>query len=174
MSKIETLLLASLGGKGKNRNSLACLRNAGFYSAESYRTVMTKNQSLKSEFIQEIPGHNLLMYWPTMDPSQDTSLVCMWFDTCVWLYVVCIEKTATRLICPYACCLVNCNVFMMTPLIAENLEALNCFQNRKVHMVARIYLRFCLSRAGISSHYPKTRAHFWAVPGAICCAAILR
>jgi hypothetical protein len=138
------------------------------------RTVMTKNQSLKSEFIQEIPGHNLLMYWPTMDPSQDTSLVCMWFDTCVWLYVVCIEKTATRLICPYACCLVNCNVFMMTPLIAENLEALDCFQNRKVHMVARIYLRFCLSRAGISSHYPKTRAHFWAVPGAICCAAILR
>ena len=29
-------MLASLGGKGKNRNSLACLRNAGSYSAESY------------------------------------------------------------------------------------------------------------------------------------------
>jgi len=29
-------LLASLGSKGKNRNSLACLRNAGSYSAESY------------------------------------------------------------------------------------------------------------------------------------------
>src|SRR6056300_236068 len=36
LSKIETHLLASLGSKGKNRNSLACLRNAGFYSAESY------------------------------------------------------------------------------------------------------------------------------------------
>ena len=36
LSKIGTLLLASLGGKGKNRNSLACLRNAGSYSAESY------------------------------------------------------------------------------------------------------------------------------------------
>ena len=34
--KIETHLLASLGSKGKNRNPLACLRNAGFYSAESY------------------------------------------------------------------------------------------------------------------------------------------
>jgi hypothetical protein len=31
-------LLASLGSKGKNRNSLACLRNAGSYSAESYCT----------------------------------------------------------------------------------------------------------------------------------------
>jgi len=29
-------LLASLGSKGKNRNSLACLRNAGSYSAESH------------------------------------------------------------------------------------------------------------------------------------------
>ena len=35
LSKIGTLLLASLGGKGKNRNSLACLINAGSYSAES-------------------------------------------------------------------------------------------------------------------------------------------
>ena len=34
LSKIGTRLLASLGSKGKNRNSLACLRNAG--SAESY------------------------------------------------------------------------------------------------------------------------------------------
>ena len=29
LSKIGTLLLASLGGTGKNRHSLACLRNAG-------------------------------------------------------------------------------------------------------------------------------------------------
>ena len=36
LSKIETLLLASLGGKGKNRYPLACLRNAGFHSADSY------------------------------------------------------------------------------------------------------------------------------------------
>ena len=36
LSKIGTHLLASLGSKGKNRNSLACLRNAGSYSAESY------------------------------------------------------------------------------------------------------------------------------------------
>ena len=33
LSKIETHLLAFLGSKGKNRNSLACLRNAGFHSA---------------------------------------------------------------------------------------------------------------------------------------------
>jgi len=33
LSKIETHLLASLGNKGKNRNSLACLRNAGFHFA---------------------------------------------------------------------------------------------------------------------------------------------
>jgi hypothetical protein len=39
LSKIETHLLASLGSKGKNRNSLACLRNAGFHSAQSYCTV---------------------------------------------------------------------------------------------------------------------------------------
>ena len=38
LSKIGTRLLASLGSKGKNRNSLACLRNAGSYSAESYCT----------------------------------------------------------------------------------------------------------------------------------------
>ena len=36
LSKIETRLLASLGSKGKNRSSLACLRNAGSHSAESY------------------------------------------------------------------------------------------------------------------------------------------
>ena len=36
LSKIETHLLASLGSKGKNRNSLACLRNAGFHSGVSY------------------------------------------------------------------------------------------------------------------------------------------
>ena len=29
-------MLASLGSKGKNRNCLACLGNAGSYSAESY------------------------------------------------------------------------------------------------------------------------------------------
>ena len=31
-------MLASLGSKGKNRNSLACLRNASSHSAESYCT----------------------------------------------------------------------------------------------------------------------------------------
>ena len=36
LSKIGTRLLASLGSKGKNRNSLACLRNAASHSAESY------------------------------------------------------------------------------------------------------------------------------------------
>jgi hypothetical protein len=36
LSKMGTHLLASLGSKGKNRNSLACLRNAGSHSAESY------------------------------------------------------------------------------------------------------------------------------------------
>ena len=36
LSKIGTRLLASLGSKGKNRNPLACLRNAGSYFAESY------------------------------------------------------------------------------------------------------------------------------------------
>ncbi len=35
-SKIGTHLLASLGSKGKNRNSLACLRNAGSHSAVTY------------------------------------------------------------------------------------------------------------------------------------------
>ena len=36
LSKMETDLLASLGSKGKIRNSLACLRNAGFHSAVTY------------------------------------------------------------------------------------------------------------------------------------------
>jgi hypothetical protein len=36
LSKIGTHLLASLGNKGKNRNSLACLRNAGSHSGVSY------------------------------------------------------------------------------------------------------------------------------------------
>ena len=35
LSKMGTHLLASLGNKGKKK-TLACLRNAGFYSAESY------------------------------------------------------------------------------------------------------------------------------------------
>jgi hypothetical protein len=39
LSKIEARLLASLGSKGKNRNSLACLRNAGFHSGVSYCSV---------------------------------------------------------------------------------------------------------------------------------------
>ena len=34
--KWKTHLLASLRSKGKNGNSLSCLRNAGFHSAESY------------------------------------------------------------------------------------------------------------------------------------------
>ena len=33
LSKIGTRLLASLSSKGKNRNSLACLRNAGSHAA---------------------------------------------------------------------------------------------------------------------------------------------
>ena len=37
-AKIGTHLLAPLGDKGKNRNSLACLRNAGSHSADSYWT----------------------------------------------------------------------------------------------------------------------------------------
>ena len=37
LSKIGTLLLASLGRKGKNRNSLTWIRNAGFYSAANFR-----------------------------------------------------------------------------------------------------------------------------------------
>jgi hypothetical protein len=36
LSEVGTHLCASLGSKGKNRNSLACLSNAGSYSAESY------------------------------------------------------------------------------------------------------------------------------------------
>ena len=36
LSKIGTRLLASLGSKGKTRNSLAWLRNAGSYFAETY------------------------------------------------------------------------------------------------------------------------------------------
>ena len=36
LSKIGTRLLASLGSKGKNRNPVACLRNAGSYSAVTY------------------------------------------------------------------------------------------------------------------------------------------
>ena len=32
LSKIETRLLASPGNKGKERNSLACLRNSSSYS----------------------------------------------------------------------------------------------------------------------------------------------
>jgi len=36
LSKMGSCLLASLGSKGKNRNSLACLRNAGFHFAVKY------------------------------------------------------------------------------------------------------------------------------------------
>ena len=36
LSKMGTHLLASLGSKGRNGNSLACLRNAGSYSALTY------------------------------------------------------------------------------------------------------------------------------------------
>jgi hypothetical protein len=36
LSKMETHLLASQGSKGKNRNPLACLRNASFHSAVTY------------------------------------------------------------------------------------------------------------------------------------------
>ena len=40
LSKIGTRLLASLGIKGKNRNPLACLRNAGSYFAITYCIVL--------------------------------------------------------------------------------------------------------------------------------------
>jgi len=40
LSKMGIHLLASLDSKGKNRNSLACLRNAGSHSAESYCTCL--------------------------------------------------------------------------------------------------------------------------------------
>ena len=36
LSKVGTHLLASMGSKGKNRNSLACLRNADSHSAVTY------------------------------------------------------------------------------------------------------------------------------------------
>src|SRR6056300_322305 len=49
LSKIGTHLLASLGSKGKNRNSLACLRNAGFHSAESYCTTERKSRRRRDE-----------------------------------------------------------------------------------------------------------------------------
>ena len=38
--KMGTDLLASLGSKGKNGNSLACLRNAGSHSAVTYWKIM--------------------------------------------------------------------------------------------------------------------------------------
>ena len=40
LSKIGSRFLASMGTKGKNRNSLVCLRNASSYSVESYCTVL--------------------------------------------------------------------------------------------------------------------------------------
>jgi hypothetical protein len=46
LSKIGTGLLASLGRKGKNRSSLACLRNAGSYSAETYCNILTSHTML--------------------------------------------------------------------------------------------------------------------------------
>ena len=45
LSKIETHLLASLGSKGKMRNSLACLRNSEFHSAESYCSALITDQA---------------------------------------------------------------------------------------------------------------------------------
>ena len=41
LSKMGTHLLASLGSKGKNRNSLACLRNAGSHSAVTYCIIVS-------------------------------------------------------------------------------------------------------------------------------------
>ena len=45
LSKIGTRLLASLGSKAKNRNSVACLRNAGSYSAVTYCTFVERVHS---------------------------------------------------------------------------------------------------------------------------------
>jgi len=43
-------LLASLGSKGKNRNSLACLRNAGFHFAVTYCSDFVKPLTLFAFF----------------------------------------------------------------------------------------------------------------------------
>jgi hypothetical protein len=60
LSKIETHLLASLGSKGKNRNSLACLRNAGFHSAQSYCKAATFMTSYTTSLLPAsgLPGHD--------------------------------------------------------------------------------------------------------------------
>ena len=49
--KIGTQLLASLGSKGKNRNSAACLRNANSYSAESYCMVFSSGGTGSGEVL---------------------------------------------------------------------------------------------------------------------------
>ena len=41
-----TDLLASLGSKGKNRNSLACLRNAGYHFAITYCNLKVQVRAL--------------------------------------------------------------------------------------------------------------------------------
>ena len=46
LSKIETHLLTSLGSKGKNRNSLACLRNACFHFAVTYCSQRASQRAL--------------------------------------------------------------------------------------------------------------------------------
>ena len=43
---METDLLASLGSKGKNGNSLACLRNAGSHSAMTYCIISARFRRL--------------------------------------------------------------------------------------------------------------------------------
>ena len=53
LSKIETHLLASLGSKGKNRNSLTCLRNTGFYSAATYCNARVECRACNSAFVSE-------------------------------------------------------------------------------------------------------------------------
>ena len=59
LSKIGTRLLAPLGSKGENRNSLACLRNTGSYHdfkfAESYCTSNTTAPPLASYVPKPLP-----------------------------------------------------------------------------------------------------------------------
>src|SRR6056300_1683319 len=64
LSKIETHLLASLGSKGKNRNSLACLRNAGFYSAVTYCTPSdTTDYRMCSLIVYYIILYYIILYY---------------------------------------------------------------------------------------------------------------
>ena len=64
LSKIRTRLLASLGSKGKNRNSLACLRNAGSCSRANYCTDFHSTSSLQqhaNSLLSCVPMYGLML-----------------------------------------------------------------------------------------------------------------